>query len=85
MKIISLILIVIGFFICLATGIGFRLAVGNILSSLMNSETSGIGQIASAISMANLLSYVNIFGSVIIFLGIILSIVSMFAGKKQNV
>jgi riboflavin transporter FmnP len=85
MRIISVILSVIGLMVCGVSAVGFRLTMSNLLNALLSGETSGIGQVASAITTANLLSYVNIFGCALIFLGILLNIFSMFGGKKQNV
>jgi hypothetical protein len=85
MKIISLILVIIGFLLCAVSGLGLRIEVSAITENIMRAEASGIGGLASALYLASVLSYVNIFGCLVIFLGIILNIASLFAGKKQNI
>ena len=84
MKIISVIIITIGFVICAISSLGIRYSVYNIVSGLMNTETTGIGQLASALSNASLLSYVNIFGCVVIFIGLVQNFISMFTEKKRQ-
>lgn len=84
MKIISIILIIFGFILCVGSSLGIRFAIYTLVDGLMSSDTAGIGMVASAISSASLLSYVNLFGCAIIFIGILLNIVGMFAGRKRQ-
>ena len=84
MKAASLILQLVGFLICFGSSIGFRFALGGILNAIMSSETSGIGQINSAVQSGYYLSYLNILGCVVILIGIILNIISVFVGRKQT-
>jgi len=40
--------------------------------------------IGAALSTSRILSFVDLFGCAIIFLGIVLNIISMFTGRKQQ-
>ena len=84
MKAASLILQLVGFLICFGTSVGFRFALAGILDAIMNSEAGGIGRISSAVETGSYLSYLNILGCVIILIGIILNIISVFVGRKQT-
>jgi len=84
MKIIAVILTFIGLVVCFIGSVGTQYLLRSTLYAMMNSETSGIGAIARGFDNAMLAGYVAIFGCVIIFLGLLLNIVSMFTGKKQQ-
>lgn len=83
MKIISIILIVIGLLLCFVSSLWMHFAVHHVMHGMMHAETAGIGTIASNLSNAWYLSFVNMCGCVIIFIGVVLNIISMFAGRKQ--
>ena len=84
MKILSIILLVIGFILCGISSLALRYYLWQVINGMMASGTAGIGIVANGFDKMSLLSYVNIFGCVIIFLGIITSIVSLFTGRKQQ-
>lgn len=84
MKIISLIVTFIGFVLCLAGSLGNQFFLRSTLAALINSETSGIAAIASGFDYAMISGYVAIFGCAIIFLGLLLNVISLLAGKKQQ-
>lgn len=83
MKIISIILIAIGLFLCAVGSVGVQYLLRKTLEALMNSETAGIGAIARGFDNAFLSNYIAIFGCVIIFIGLLLNIISIFTGRKQ--
>ena len=84
MKIISFILTFIGFVLCLAGSVGSQYFLRSTLKVMLESETSGIGAIGRGFDNAMLSGYVAIFGCAIIFLGLLVSIISMFTGRKQQ-
>jgi uncharacterized membrane protein len=84
MKIISVILTFIGFVLCLIGSVGSQYFLRSALKAMMDSETSGIGAIARGFDNAMLTGYVAIFGCAIIFLGLVVSVISLFAGRKQQ-
>jgi len=84
MKIVSIILLVIGLLLCLVSGVWTHFAVHNVMYDLMHSEVAGIGRIASNLTNAWYLSFVNMVGCVFIFLGVVLNIISMFKERKQT-
>lgn len=84
MKIISLILIFIGFVLAFIGSVGVQYLLRATLNAMMDSANSGIGEIASGFSNAFLSNYVALFGCAIIFLGLVLNIISMFTGRKQQ-
>ncbi len=84
MRIISVILTFIGFVLCGIGSFGVRYMLYKVLEGLKNSETAGIGELARGFDNAVLLSYLSIFGCVIIFIGLILNFISMFTEKKRQ-
>ncbi|MGC2236846.1 MAG: hypothetical protein WA584_11845 [Pyrinomonadaceae bacterium] len=84
MKIISVILTFIGFVLCLAGSVGSQYFLRVILAAMISSETSGIGAMARGFDNAMLSGYVAIFGCAIIFLGLLISVISLFTGRKQQ-
>ena len=81
MKTISVVLIVAGVLLCFVSSLWMHFAVHHVMHDMMHAETSGIGTVASNLTTAWYLSFVNMVGCVIIFFGIILSI---FTGRKQQ-
>lgn len=84
MKIISIILIVIGLLLCAVGSFGTHFFVHHLMHDLMHAETAGIGTIASNLNNAWYLSFVSMAGCALIFFGLILNIISMFTGRKQQ-
>ena len=84
MKIISVILTFIGFVLCLIGSVGSQYFLRATLAAMMDSETAGIGAIARGFDNAMLSGYVAIFGCAIIFLGLLLSVISIFTGRRQQ-
>jgi hypothetical protein len=84
MKVISVILTFIGFVLCLAGSVGVQFLLRSTLDAMMNSETSGIGAIASGFNNTMLSNYVAIFGCALIFIGLIINVISLFGGRKQQ-
>lgn len=81
----SVVLTFIGLVLCFVGSVGTQYMLRSTLDAMMNSETSGIGAIASGFDNAMKLGYVAIFGCVIVFIGLLINIISMFAGKKQAI
>ena len=80
----SVVLTSIGLFLCFIGSVGTQYMLRSTLNAMMNSETSGIGAIARGFDNAMSLGYVAIFGCVIIFIGLLINIISMFTGRKQQ-
>jgi hypothetical protein len=84
MKIISTILIVIGFLISGISSLIIFYATFTGVNGIRNSETAGISGIAWGLSTAYLASFVNLFGFAILGIGVLLLVISMFTGRKQQ-
>jgi hypothetical protein len=84
MKIIAIILTSIGFVLCFFGNIGVQYLLRQTLAAMMDSQTSGIGAIASGFENTMLAGYVAIFGSVLVFLGILINIIALFTGRKRQ-
>jgi uncharacterized membrane protein len=84
MKIISIILIVIGLLLCAVGSFGTHFFVHHVMRDLMNAAAGGIGSVASGLQNAWYLSFVAMFGCLIMFLGVVLNIVVMLRAKKQT-
>ena len=84
MKIIAIILTFVGFVLAFFGSVGTQYLLRQTLAAMMNSETSGIGAIARGFDNTMTAGYVAIFGSVLVFLGIIVNIIALLAGRKQQ-
>jgi hypothetical protein len=84
MRTISVILTFIGFVLCLAGSVGVQVLLRQTLFALLNSETGGIGAIARGFDNTFLSNYVALFGCLLIFIGLLLNIISLFTGRKQQ-
>lgn len=80
----SVVLTFIGLVLCFIGSVGTQYMLRSTLDAMMNSETAGIGAIASGFENTILSNYVAIFGCVIIFIGLLVNVISMFAGRKQQ-
>jgi uncharacterized membrane protein len=85
MKKISIILIIIGFLITGISSLGIFYALHTGMKTLANDGSVGLETLTRIFYTPYYLSLVNIFGAVILFLGVVLTIVAMFIGKKQQV
>ncbi|CAN5596898.1 hypothetical protein BH10ACI1_BH10ACI1_26320 [soil metagenome] len=85
MKIIALIITIIGMLITGISSLGIVYSIHTAIESMKNAGNAGIGIFASWISTTQTLSYVNIFGAAILFLGVVLTVIVMFTGRKQQV
>lgn len=84
MKIISTILIVIGFAISGICSLGIFYATYTGVSGIKTGETSGIASVAWGLSTAYLLSFANLFGFAILGIGVLLLVIGLFSGRKQQ-
>ena len=84
MKTISLILTFIGLVLCFAGSVGVQILLRQTLNAMMNSETGGIGAIASGFENTFMANYLAIFGCMLVLLGLLLGVISMFTGRKQQ-
>ena len=84
MKIVSLILIILGFIISGICSLIIFYATFKGVTGIQGGQTSGIADVAWAISTTYLVSFVNLFGFAIIGLGILLAVIGLFTGKKQE-
>lgn len=85
MKIISIIVTLIGLLITGLSSLGIVYSLYTAIESMKSSETNGIGLFAQRISNAQLFGYVNLFGVLILFLGVALIIAAMYTGRKKQV
>ena len=85
MKILSTILIVIGFLISGVCSLMIFYATHVAISATQNSETSGIGDVVWGLSSAYLFSLINLAGFAILGVGVLLLIIGLFTGRKQQI
>lgn len=85
MKIVSLILLILGFVICGVCGLVIFYATYTGISGFQNeSGSAGIADVTWGLSTAYLASFGNLLGFGILGLGILLAAVGMFTGRKQQ-
>jgi TRAP-type mannitol/chloroaromatic compound transport system permease small subunit len=84
MKTISLILIILGFIISGICGLIIFYASFTAMSAVGTGASSAIGEVAWAMSTTYLVSFVNLFGFAILGLGVLLAVIGMFTGRKQQ-
>jgi uncharacterized membrane protein len=84
MKIISLILIILGFVISGICSLVIFYAGFTAMSGIQNGATSGIADVAWAMSTTYLVSFVNLLGFAILALGILLAVIGLFTERKQK-
>ena len=83
MKIISIILIFIGLFLCAVGSAGMHFAIHKTIEGAMHAETAGVYSLAQNLETAWYLSIVSVVGCIVIFFGLVLNIISIFTGRKQ--
>jgi uncharacterized membrane protein len=84
MKIISIILTFVGFVLCFVGSVGVQVLLRQTLAAMMDSETGGIGAIARGFDNTFLSNYVALFGCLLVFIGLLINIISLLAGRKQQ-
>ena len=84
MRIISVVLTFIGFVLCFFGSVGVQVLLRQTLAALANSESAGIGAVARGFDNAMLSSYVAIFGSIVVLLGLLCAVVSLFTDRKRG-
>lgn len=84
MKIIAIIVALLGFSITGISSLGMIFSFYSANQAVKDSAASGIGAFASWISTAQMLSYANLLGVVILFFGIVLMIAALFMGKNKQ-
>jgi hypothetical protein len=84
MKILSLILIILGFVISGVCSLVIFYASFTAMSAVGTGASSAIGEVAWAMSTTYLVSFVNLLGFAILGLGILLAVIKMFTGGKQQ-
>jgi hypothetical protein len=85
MKIIAIIVTVVGTIITGSSSLGMVYSFYIAFEAMRSTEAAQMGIFGAWIRNAQILSYVNLFGVAIIFLGVVLTIVAMFMGRKQQV
>lgn len=85
MKIVSVLLTVIGLLITGFSSLGIFYSIFTAVNAGKNSGAEGIGIVIWGLNTAYKLGFVNLFGLAILFFGVILLIVAMFTGKKQQI
>jgi uncharacterized membrane protein len=84
MRIISVILTFIGFVLCFFGSVGVQYFLRKTIENLLDEKgAAGIGTVARGFDNAMLSSYITIFGSVIILLGLLFGIISIFTDKRR--
>lgn len=74
-------MIVIGLLVCFISSGWMHFATHHVMHYMMHSETEGIGKVASILTTAWYLSFVNMVGCVGLFVGLVLKVI---AGRKQT-
>jgi hypothetical protein len=83
MRIAAIIVTLIGLLITGISSLGIVVSLYTATEAAKSSAAGGIGTFAAWVSYAQILSYVNLFGLVILFFGVVLLIVTMFMGRKK--
>ncbi len=84
MKTASLILLVIGLILCGISSLTIVYSITSAVNQAMAGGAAGIGMIGAALDTSRTMGLVNIFGCVLIFIGIICNIIPSFTGRKQQ-
>ena len=84
MKIVAIIVTLIGLAITGICSLGTAFSLYTAVNSMTNSAARGVGTPASWLGYAQILSYINLFGVVILVLGVILMIAAMYMGRKNQ-
>jgi hypothetical protein len=83
MKILSLILIILGFAISGVCSLIIFYAAFTAMSAVGTGDARALGEIGWAMSTTYLVSFVNLLGFAILGLGVLLAVIGMFTGRKQ--
>ncbi len=83
MKVLSIILISIGFLITGSSGLGIFYSLHTGMTAIANDDSVGLAALNRIFYTPYYLSLVNVFGAVILFFGVLCAVIGMFIGKKS--
>ncbi len=84
MKILSIILIIIGFLITGSSSLGIFYSLHTGMTALANDGSIGLAALTQIFYTPYYLSLVNIFGAVILFFGVLCAVIGIFTGKNPQ-